>query len=177
MLNTSLILIPAVIVIFVIVVALQPADFSIVRSATIAAPPAVVFAQVNEFRKWEAWSPWRKLGPAMRQTYEGPPSGPGAQYSWSGNAKVGQGRMTLEESRLPELIRVKLEFLKPFAATNATEFTFKEESGRARVTWAMSGKKVFATKACGLFMNMDKMVGGQFEEGLANLAKVVSART
>ena len=103
---------------FAVVAALQPADFRYARSTTMAAPPAVPFAQVNDFHNWEHWSPWAKLDPNMKTTYEGPSSGKGAQYAWSGNDEVGEGRMTIVESRPRELVRVKLEFLKPFAATN-----------------------------------------------------------
>src|SRR5262245_38310569 len=101
----------ALIVIFVVVVALQPSHYHVERKATIAAPPATVFAQVNDFHKWDAWSPWAKLDPAMKTTFEGPPSGKGAVYAWTGNDKVGEGRMTLTESRPSELINIKLDFI------------------------------------------------------------------
>src|SRR5712692_10488733 len=120
----------AVVLILVAVIALQPADFRITRSATIAAPPADVFAQVNDFHKWEAWSPWAKIDPTMKQIYDGAPAGTGAIYTWSGNGKVGEGRMTVTESRPSDLIRIKLEFLKPFTATNSAEFTFKPEANQ-----------------------------------------------
>ena len=162
-------------VVFVIVVATRRADFQITRSATIAAPPAVVFAQVNDFHLWDAWSPWAKLDPAMKQTYEGTPAGPGAIYSWAGNKDVGEGRMTLTESRAPELIRIKLEFLKPFAAVNTTEFSFKPEGTQTAVTWSMTGTNNFMAKAFCMFMNMDKMVGADFEKGLAQLKTVAEA--
>ncbi len=160
-------------VVFAIVVALQPADFTITRSATIAAPPASVFAQVNDFRKWEAWSPWAKLDPAMKTTYEGPADGPGSVYTWSGNNEVGEGRMTLIESKPHEFVRIKLEFLKPFAATNTTEFLFKPEGNQTAVTWSMTGKNNFMAKGFNLVMNMDKMVGGDFEKGLAQMKAAV----
>lgn len=144
-----------------IITALQPADFRVARSAAISAPPAVVFTHVNDFHRWETWNPWGKLDPGMKQTYAGVPAGTGAMYAWVGNNKVGEGRMMLTESRPPELIRIKLEFLKPFAATNTAEFTFKSEGGQTVITWSMSGKKNFVTKAMGLVMNMDKMIGGR----------------
>jgi hypothetical protein len=166
MLKKVLIGVAALIVVFIAVVAMQPADFKIVRTATIAAPGAVVFAQVNDFRKWEGWSPWAKLDPAMKQTFEGAESGAGAVYSWEGNNDVGAGRMTLTESRPSELVRIKLEFLKPFAAVNTTEFSFAPQgSDSTTVTWSMDGKNNFMSKAFCLFMNMDKMVGGDFEKG------------
>ena len=177
MLETILIALAAVlvviVVVFVIIVAMRPADFSITRSATIAAPATDVFAQVNDFHKWDSWSPWAKLDPTMKQTYEGPPAGTGAIYSWNGNGKVGEGRMTLTESRPSDLIRIKLEFMRPFKATNTTEFTFKPTGNQTLVTWSMSGHNNFVFKAFGLFMNMDKMLGGEFDKGLTQMKSVV----
>jgi hypothetical protein len=163
------------IAIFALFVAIQPADFRITRSGTIAAPAADVFAQVNDLHNWQAWSPWAKRDPAMKQNYDGAPSGTGASYSWSGNKDVGEGRMTITESRPSDLVRIKLEFLKPFKATNTSEFTFKPDGQRTVVTWSMSGQRNFVMKAFGLFMNMDKMVGGDFEKGLASLKEVTEA--
>jgi len=162
-------------VIFAIVVAMQPAEFRITRSASIPASPAAVFAQVNDLHLWTAWSPWEKMDPALKRTYEGAAAGTGASYGWSGNNQVGEGRMTITESRPNDLIRMKLEFLKPFKATNTTEFTFKPEGNQTVVTWSMSGRNNFMCKAVGLFMNCDKMVGGQFEQGLANLKKIAAS--
>ena len=164
------------VLIFIAVIALQPADFKIARSATIAAPAAIVFAQVNDFRKWEAWSPWVKRDPAMKQTYAGADAGTGSIYSWEGNSEVGAGRMTLTESRASELVRIKLEFLKPFTAQNLTEFSFKETDGKeTTVTWSMEGKNDFFSKAFCLFVDMDKMVGGDFEQGLAQMKTVAES--
>jgi len=154
------------------VVALQPSDFRIERSAAIPAPAAVVFSQVNDFHKWEAWSPWAKMDPAAKNTLAGAPSGTGAVFEWAGNSKVGEGRMTLIESRPPELIRIRLDFVKPFAATNMAEFTFRPEGNQAVVTWSMTGKNNFTARALCFFMNMDKMVGGEFEKGLAQMKAV-----
>jgi hypothetical protein len=165
----------AIVIVFVILVAMQPADFRITRSATMSALPADVFAQVNDFHNWQAWSPWAKIDPAMKQTYEGPPAGTGAIYSWVGNSKVGEGRMTMMESKPSDLIRIKLEFLKPFKATNTAEFTFQPEGEQTQVTWSMSGQKNFMLKAFGLFMSMDKMVGDDFEKGLAQMKSLVEA--
>lgn len=173
MLIKILIAIAVIIVVFLIIVATRPADFRITRSATIGAPPPVVFAQVNDLHKWEAWSPWEKIDPALKRTFEGPSAGTGAIYRWVGNNKVGEGSMTITESRPSDLIRFRLEFLKPFKATNTAEFTFKPESNRTVVTWSMAGKNNFMFKAVGLFMNCDKMVGGQFEQGLAQLKSIV----
>jgi hypothetical protein len=159
-----------------VVAAFQPDDFKVTRSGSMSAPAATVFVQVNDLHKWEAWSPWAKLDPAMKQTFEGPAAGPGAVYSWaSEDSKVGHGRMTIVESRPNELIRMKLEFIKPFAATNDVEFAFKEEGNQTSVTWSMAGQKNFMFKAVGLFMNCDKMIGGDFEKGLANLKAVAES--
>lgn len=160
---------------FFAVAAFQPKDFSVARSATITAPPATVFDQVNDFHKWDAWSPWAKLDPQMKQTFEGPPAGTGASYAWVGNNKVGEGRMTILESRPNELVKIKLEFIKPFAATNTAEFTFKAAGNQTLVNWSMTGEKNLISKAFGLVMNMDKMIGGDFEKGLADMKQVSEA--
>ena len=175
MLKKILIALIVIVVVFVIVVALQPADFRVTRSATIAAPPAAVFAQVNDLHNWEAWSPWAKLDPNSKIAYEGPPAGVGAAFAWSGNYEVGEGRMTITESRPNEFVQFKLDFVKPFKGTNTAEFTFKPEGNQTAVTWSMSGKKNFIMKAIGLFVSCDKMMGGFFEKGLAQMKSVAEA--
>jgi hypothetical protein len=175
MLKKFFIALAVLVVLFVIIVALQPSEFRIARSATISAPPPAVFARVNDFHNWEAWNPWGKIDPAMKQTYEGAPAGIGAIYSWAGNNEVGEGRMTIAESRPSDLIRINLEFFKPFAGNSIAEFTFKPEGDRTIVTWNMTGNNNFMTKAIHLFMNMDTMIGGQFEKGLASMKAVVEA--
>jgi hypothetical protein len=175
MLIKILIGLAVIVVVFIIFVASRTANFRVTRTATISAPAAVVFAQVNDLHKWEAWNPWLKLDPACKMTYEGPPSGVGAGYTWAGNNKVGEGHMTVTESRPNELIRLDLQFLKPFKANNTAEFTFKPEGDQTAVAWSMAGKKNFMFKAVGLFMDTDKMVGGDFERGLATLKSVAEA--
>jgi hypothetical protein len=175
MLIEILIVLAILIVVLLIIVARRPSDFRVERSIVVAVPPAAAFAQVNDFHKWEAWNPWAKIDPAMQETYGGAPSGLGASYSWTGNSKVGTGRMTLTESRPVELIRIKLEFLKPFAATNTAEFTFKPNGNQTIVTWSMFGKSNFICKLMGLFVSMDKMCGRQFEKGLADLKSATEA--
>lgn len=169
MLKKILAALVSIIVVFLIVVAFQPSDFRVTRSATIAAPPAAVFPHVNELRNWNAWSPWAKLDPNAKNTFEGPPSGKGAVFAWAGNNQVGEGRMTITESRANELVRFQLEFFKPMAGTSASEFTFKPQGNQTEVTWTMTGKNNFIAKAMCLFMSIDKMVGGQFEQGLASM--------
>lgn len=170
-----LIALSVIIVGLVIVIAMQPADFRVERSATIPAPPVEVFAQVNDFHAWKEWSPWAKLDPQSKETYEGPAAGTGAIFKWSGNNEVGEGMMTVTDSQPNELIRIKLDFIRPFAATNTAEFTFKPEGDQTLVTWSMFGQNTFMGKAIHLVMNMDKMVGGSFEQGLAQMKSVVEA--
>src|SRR6266852_4896188 len=172
MLMYILIGLAVVLVAFAIIVAMQPADFSVTRSTAISAPPSVAFAQVNDFHKWDAWSPWAKIDPAMKTSFSGPSQGAGAVYAWVGNSKVGEGRMTIADSHASDLIRLKLEFYKPFTATNVAEFTFQPQGNQTTVTWKMSGRKNFVSKAMCLFMSIDKMVGGQFETGLAQMKAV-----
>jgi len=161
-----------IVVLLVVIISLQPTDYRISRSIQVAAPPAEVFAQVNDFHNWVAWNPWGKIDPAMKQTYEGPAAGAGAVNSWVGNNQVGEGRMTIIDSHPSDLIRIKLEFFKPFANTATAEFTFKPEGGQTSATWSMQGQNTFMGKAFHLFMNMDKMIGGQFDKGLADLKAV-----
>jgi len=155
-----------------IYVATRPAEFRVTRSATINAPADAVFAQVNNLPSWEAWSPWAKLDPNMKNTYTGPASGVGATQAWVGNAQVGEGRMTILESRPNELVRIKLEFFKPFAGTNTVDFTFVPRGEQTEVAWTMYGPNTLMSKIMGLFMDMDKMCGTAFEQGLQSLDKV-----
>jgi Polyketide cyclase / dehydrase and lipid transport len=157
-------------------VATQPGEFSVSRSATFAAPAPAVFAQVNELKKWEAWSPWAKKDPQAKQSYAGPAAGAGASMSWVGNKEVGEGRMTIVDSSPNALVRFKLEFFKPFAATNTAEFSFKEEGGRTALTWSMRGQNNFIGKAMCLVFDMDKMVGGDFEAGFAGIKAIVEKK-
>jgi hypothetical protein len=165
----------AVLAVFAAVVAMQPAEFRVARSAIIFAPTPDVFAQVNDFHNWEAWSPWAKLDPAAKVSFAGSPAGEGAVFNWSGNRKVGEGRMTLIESKPSERIRIRLEFVKPMQGTSIAEFTFIAQGERTAVTWSMTGRNGFIAKAVCLVMNMDKMIGGDFEQGLVNLRAVAEA--
>lgn len=176
MLKKLLIALVAIVAVFAGFVAMQPSEFRVERSATINAPPSDVFAQVNDFHNWDAWSPWAKLDPAATMTYEGPSAGKGAIVKWDGNNEVGKGSMTLTESHPNDLIRIKLDFVKPFEGTSDVEFTFKPEGNQTRVTWRMSGRNNFIGKAFSLFMNMDKMIGDKYDEGLASLKSVVEAK-
>ncbi|QJE96410.1 SRPBCC family protein [Luteolibacter luteus] len=176
MLKKILIGLAVVLLVLIVVIAMQPSDFRISRSAAIPAPPATVFAEVNELKNWEGWSPWAKMDPSMKQTYEGPAAGTGAISHWAGNSQVGEGQMTITESKPDELVRIKLDFIKPMAATNDVQFDFKPQGTETLVTWTMSGKSNFVGKAFGLFMDMEKMLGGQFEQGLAQLKTAATAK-
>jgi len=164
-----------VIGVFAVIVAMRPSDFRVERSAVVAAPAPVVFAQVNDLHNWDAWSPFAKLDPAAKQTFEGPRAGTGAALAWAGNRQAGEGRMTITESRPYELIRFRLDFVKPFAVTNTAEFTFTPRGVQTAVTWSMSGRQNFMAKAFCMFMSMDKMVGGEFEKGLAQMKSVAES--
>lgn len=163
----------ALVAILVVVISLRPNEFKISRSISISAAPEIVFAQVNDHRRWEVWSPWSKLDPNMKKTFEGPQWGVGAIYKWAGNNQVGEGVSTIIESRPNELIKMKLDFMKPFKSSSDVEFAFVSEGTQTVVTWSMSGKNNFIGKAMSLFMDCQKMVGGQFDSGLAQLKNVV----
>ena len=163
------------ILVFLGYVAMLPPDFRIERSATISAPPEIVFAQVNDFHKWEAWSPWAKLDPNAKNSFEGPSAGTGAIFKWSGNDEVGEGQMTILDSVPHEKITIKLEFKRPFEDSSTSEFTFKPSGENTVVTWSMFGKQKFIGKIVCLIMNMDKMLGGNFEQGLASMKKIAES--
>lgn len=156
-----------------ILVSRQPGEFRIERTGSFAALPETVFAQINDFHYWKAWSPWAKLDPNAVETHEGAPAGVGAIMSWNGNKKVGAGRMTILDSKPHESIRIKLEFLRPMRATNQSEFTIRPANGGSTVLWSMTGKNGFVGKAFCMMVDMDKLVGADFEKGLANLKTIV----
>lgn len=179
LLDSLLVVAGVVVVLFVVlfvVVSRRPGEFRIERSATFAAPTDRVFEQVNDLHLWQAWSPWAKLDPNATETHEGAPAGTGAVMSWNGNKQVGAGRMTILESRPHELIRMKLEFFRPMRATHSTEFTFWPENGGTSVRWAMTGTNGFVGKAFCMLVDMDKLVGGDFEKGLAGIRAIVEAK-
>jgi hypothetical protein len=161
--------------IFLVVVALQPSEYRVTRSALLPAPPAAVFPHANDLHKWQAWSPWAKKDPEAKNTFEGPSAGTGAIFRWSGNREVGKGSMTITESRPSELVRIRLDFIDPFPGTSDVEFTFKPEGAGTTATWTIAGKHDFAGKAVCLFMDMDGMIGADFEAGFDNLKKVLEA--
>ena len=159
----------ALILIVLLLAARKPNTFKIERSATIQAQPEKVFPLVNDFHAWIDWSPWEKIDPNLQRTHSGAPSGTGAIYEWEGNKNVGKGRMEIKESVAPGRIIIQLDFIKPFETHNVTEFTMTPQGGGTTVNWAMTGQQPFMFKVMTLFMSMDKMVGKDFEKGLANL--------
>jgi Polyketide cyclase / dehydrase and lipid transport len=161
----------------------RPDSYRVERSQRIDAPVEVVFAHIDNFKSWAAWSPWDKRDPAMKRSYDGPTNGVGAGYAWAGNKEVGQGRMTITESKPPRggsseaaHIAIRLEFIKPFASVATSDFNVKPEADHATTaSWVLEGQNNLMGKAFGVFMNMDKMIGGDFESGLASLKAVAEA--
>lgn len=166
-------IVPLVIVVAIMAVlgfaATRPDSFVVKRTAVINASPERLVGLVQDFHQWGAWSPWEKMDPGMSRTYEGPAAGVGSAYAWSGNDKVGAGRMKIQKVVPAEEVVFKLDFLKPFKASNTGRFVFEPEGAATRVTWTMEGKSPYISKLMGLFFNMDKMIGKDFETGLANM--------
>jgi uncharacterized protein YndB with AHSA1/START domain len=175
MITKILIGLAAVIAVFLVVVALRSPDFRVERSATLAAPPATLFAQVNDHHKFTVWNPFMKLDPNVKNTYSGPEAGVGAVCAWDGNKDIGAGSSTIIESKPNELVRLRMDWLRPMKGVATVDFSFKPEGDKTLVTWAMYGKNGFMGKLMSLFMDCDKMCGPQFEQGLADLGKVVAA--
>jgi hypothetical protein len=148
--------------------ATKPDHFRIQRSATLKAPPEKIFPLINDFSRWGAWSPYEK-DPAMKRSFSGPAAGPGAVYAWEGNKDVGQGRMEITQAAAPTLVALKLDFEKPFEAHNRVDFTLKPHGEATEVTWAMQGPMPYLSKVMTVFFDMDRMVGQDFEAGLASL--------
>ncbi len=145
-------------------------EFEVTREATIPAPRERIYDLLVDFRRWTEWSPWEDIDPNLYREYSGAPTGPGAKYEWAGNRKAGAGRMEITAADPPGRVEIALEFLKPFKSRSTTTFTIAEADGGSRVTWRMVGPKTFMTRLMGVFMSMDKMVGPDFEKGLAQLA-------
>ncbi|HEX9154150.1 MAG TPA: SRPBCC family protein [Nitrospira sp.] len=162
-------IIVALIVALLIYAATRPDTFRLQRSITINAPPDRVFPFINDFHQWPLWSPWEKMDPNMRKTHSGATQGRGAVYEWDGNKNVGTGRSEIVESVPPSTVKIKLDFFKPFEAHNTAEFTLDSRDGSTNVTWAIDGPQPYMMKVMSIFINSDKMVGGQFGTGLGNL--------
>lgn len=176
MLVKSLIVVVVLLAALIAYIWTRPAEFRVERSIVIAAPAQEIYPRIDDLRQWQAWSPWAKLDPAARNSYEGPQAGIGAVARWAGNSQVGEGSMTIVESRAPERVKFRLDFLKPFKSTSTAEFVLVPEAGGTRLTWSMSGRNDLMGKAIGLVMNCDRMIGSQFEKGLADLKALSESR-
>ena len=157
------------IAIVLILAATKPASFSVQRAIDIRAPAERIFPLINDFHQWGSWSPWENKDPGMQRSFSGAASGKGAVYGWEGNNNVGSGRMEILEASAPSKILIKLDFLKPFEAHNTAEFTILPQGDATRLNWVMRGPASFMSKLMQVFMSLDKMVGKDFEIGLANL--------
>jgi len=159
-------------ILFIVIIAGRPEEFTVTRAVNISAPPERIFPHVNDLHQWQAWSPWARLDPAALTSFSGADAGTGAAMAWDGNKKVGAGKMTITESQSGALIRLRLDFRKPMQATNTAEFIFRSADGQTVVTWSMAGKNNLMGKVFSLFVDCEKMCGGQFEKGLASLKSV-----
>lgn len=172
MLNNILILAVILISGVLIYAASKPDTFRVQRTATIAAPPEKVFGMIADLHSWATWSPWERMDPAMKKTYSGPAQGTGAVLEWDGNKDVGTGRMEIVSTAPSSRVVIKLDFLKPFEAHNQAEFTVEGNGSVTSITWAMHGPQPYMMKVMDLLIGMDKMVGKDFEAGLANLKQL-----
>ena len=152
--------------------ATRPDSFRVQRTASIKAPPEKIFALINDLKGWPAWSPYEKKDPAMKRTLSGAATGKGAIYEWQGNKEVGKGKMEIAETTPPSKVVIKLDFFEPFEAHNIAEFDLQGKGESTDVTWAIYGPSPFISKLMSVFLNMDKMIGRDFEVGLANLKAV-----
>jgi uncharacterized protein YndB with AHSA1/START domain len=159
--------------VILILAATKPSSFSVRRTAAVNAPAERIFAVISDFREWRGWSPWENRDPGMKRTYDGSERGKGAVYAWDGNKNVGAGRMEILEATTPSKILIKLDFIKPFEGHNTAEFTMSPQGNATNVNWVMQGPASFMSKVMQVFVSFDKMIGKDFEAGLANLKKLV----
>jgi carbon monoxide dehydrogenase subunit G len=152
--------------------AFKPDTLNVQRTASIKAAPDKIFALINDFDQWAAWSPYEKKDPAMKRTRSGAPKGKGAVYAWDGNKDVGKGRMEIADAQPPAKVTINLDFEKPFEGHNTVVFTIEPKGDLTNVTWAMNGRCAYIAKVIGIFVSMDKMIGDDFEAGLASLKAV-----
>lgn len=175
MVTTLLIVLVLLIAVVLVLASTKPATFRIERSISIHAPPDRIFGLIDDFREWPRWSPWEKVDPSMTRTLSGAASGVGAVYAWLGNNKVGQGRMEITASVPPSRVTIQLDFLKPFEAHNIADFTLTPAGETTNVTWAMHGPNRFVSKIMSVFVSFDRMVGKDFEAGLAAMKAAAEA--
>ncbi len=160
------------IAVVVVLAAMRPDTFRVQRSIDINAPADKIFPLINDYRNWGSWSPYEHVDPDMQRTFSGPPSGKGSTYEWRGNKSIGHGRMEILDTAPPSKVVIKLDFFSPFEAHNMAEFTMQPRGSATNVTWAMHGPVPFMAKIIHMFMNMDRMVGGQFQQGLVSMKAV-----
>lgn len=176
MLKKIALIVAGLLVVLLLVIVTRPATFEVKRSTVINAPPSYAYALVNDFHGWAQWSPWEKLDPAMQRTYSGAERGAGAKYQWKGNKQAGEGSMTITQSAADAQVTIDLEFIEPFPAKNLTTFTFAKTGENTTVSWVMSGENNFISKAMSLVMNIDSMIGPDFESGLAKMKAASEAQ-
>jgi uncharacterized protein YndB with AHSA1/START domain len=155
-----------------VLAATKPDTFSVQRAVMVKAPPESIFSLINDFHRWGTWSPYENKDPAMQRSYDGAESGKGAVYAWDGNKNVGSGRMEILDASAPSKIVIKLDFFTPFEGHNTAEFTMLPQGDATNVTWLMHGPARFMSKVMQVFMNLDNMIGKDFEVGLANLKRL-----
>jgi uncharacterized protein YndB with AHSA1/START domain len=160
------------IAIVLILAATRPDTFSVQRATTIKAPPERIFPLINDFHQWASWSPYENKDPAMKRSFGGAASGRGAVYAWEGNKNVGSGRMEIMDASAPSKIVIKLDFFTPFEGHNTAEFTMLPQGDATNVTWLIHGPAPFMSKVMQVFINLDNMIGKDFEAGLANLKRL-----
>lgn len=164
------------VVVVLIYAATKPDTFRVERSISIKAPAEKIFPLIDDFHRWEQWSPWEKVDPALKRTYSGAASGQGAAYAWFGNKEIGQGKMEIVESTPPARLLIKIDFLVPFEAHNTVEFTLRTQGDSTVLSHAMFGPSPYLARLMGLFFSMDKMIGDKFEEGLGSLKAIAEAQ-
>jgi uncharacterized protein YndB with AHSA1/START domain len=172
MFKTILIVVVVLVAAILVDAATMPDDFRVQRTTSIKASPEKIFALINDLHRWDSWSPWEKMDPAMQRTFSGATAGKGAVYAWQGNSKVGEGRMEIADASPPSRVMIKLDFIKPIEGHNTAEFTLDPKGDSTNVTWSMYGPSAYIAKVIGVFASMDKMIGKEFETGLANMKAV-----
>ena len=170
---TAIVVLAIVIIAILVMAASRPDAFSVVRSAEYRATPETIFAQLDNFHNWQAWSPWEEMDPNLQRNYSGPVRGKGARYGWVGNKKVGEGTMEITRSAAPHSMELNLNFMRPFKASNVTEFTLMPKGEKTTLIWEMRGPSPFMVKIMHLFFDMDRIVGKDFEKGLVKLKAIV----
>ncbi len=175
MLKTIAIVVVVLVAAVLVFAATKPDTFAVQRATRIKAPPEKIFPLINDFHRWGSWSPWEKMDPDMKRTYSGAATGKRAAYAWQGNSKVGEGRMEIVDASAASMIQIKLDFVKPLEGHNTAEFVLEPKGDSTNVTWTMVGPSPYLAKVMGVFVNMDKMIGKDFEEGLAKLKSAAEA--